>query len=780
MLADPSVGGVLGSVFPELVEGQEAVPGPDSSDTTLAETRLFRALERVIASSPPAIVVVDDIQWIDPPLANVLSVLSTSAEHVRWMFLTRTADRGAAATDLIADLARAGARLDTLQPLTIADAAELVRRTAPDLSDDTVHVAVDRASGSPFVLIELARHAAGSGDLDAVPANVNAVIAAELARLDDDAVAVAEVIAVAGDPRPIGAVTAAAGLQGRRASAAIGTLEAHGLAATDPGRTEIAPGHDLVRAAIRDRMTAPDVETVHHRLADALASVEAAPVLRLAHLLAAGDVGAAEAEAAAVEALDDPAIFSAPHQVAELSRTLIPAIGPIGTDAAGIELRLVIASALFGVGDAAGGRRLITLQQSALDSLDDPVLEALAHLTQVSVVLQAVDSTDQRRRAEAVLERLPADRPTLRARLACWIGHAASAEDDGKARAMADRAEELLGDLDEPTIRAEILTLRLASSLSLEAPPGESDRILAQLEGVMARLPGGETVLGPARLERALRTGRIDDLARAVERLERERTAGHWAVTRWWSFATRATIDLARGDLVAAERSVDEAMAYGAKQAVELTMPAAMLQRFVLDWETGRFGRYHALLPSPEQDATPALAFARVFACIAVGDDRGARGTADLLARPELMTSRPGAGAWPTTVSLAAHAAWILGHAALGEIVLDALEDRPDAGLGVVGLCYLGSIGLARGLARAATGRTDAAIDDLHAALDRETWFGGPIWIARAATAAAGLHEHRDGPGDRDEAARLRRRAEEARAAMTWPEDTVTPTPTPG
>lgn len=771
LAADPSVGETLVAVFPELADvlPSRAVGSvPPTIDADAAQTRVFSALERVVEASPPALIVLDDVHWIDDRLAAVVAHLAQLPGPVRWLFLARNADRRPAAVDLLADLARGGARLDALSPLDEPDAAALVRAAAPNLSVETIDAAVARSGGHPFALVELARHAAGGRDVTTVPTNVEAVIAAEVGRLDDDAARLAETIAVAGRLHPVAAVTSATGIPGRRASAALRTVLARGLAVADDRREHVWASHDLVRSALLAQMAGPEVQATHRRLADALAVAHgAAPVLRLHHLLACGDAPSDEIEAVAAAAIDDPALLAAPHQIADLGTAFLAAAGPVGTTPRFVATRLRIASARFAVGDLTGAQALLDAQRPILDTLDDPVLEAHALLTQTVFAGHGEGADVRARRGEDVLARLEADDVTLAARLACWVGHSVISTDPGRARSLADQADAALADLDLPSVRAEVVGLRLAVSLTHMAPPDETDEVITTLASITERTtdPHATAYLTLARLEQAVRTGTAHDLGRCVERAATVATPAHQVEVRWWARAAQAGWDLVRGDLAAAHKSCEAAMSFGVDHGVQIAVPMALLHRFVLDWDAHTFDELSPLLPPATPEVPATILLAHAHACLAVGDVAGAAAMADRLASPEAMAG-DGPGRWPVVAALSAHAAWRLGHARLGEVVVDALADREEAGLTMVGLCYTGSTSLARGLATAAAGRTDDALETLHAAVERETWFGSPPWIARAARATAGLHERRAGAGDGREAAQLRRRAEVAQAEI--------------
>lgn len=773
LVADRSVGAVLRSAFPDLAPLVTGAPDDvalPAVEVELAQVRLYSALERLVAAAPPALVVIDDVQWIDDRLGDVIGHLIRRGGDTRWLLLVRAGTTAPAAIGLTGDVARGGARIDALRPLGPVPGLALARATAPWLAGDVLHDVVERAHGNPFTLIEMARHAGAGGDLATVPATIEAVVAAELARLDDATRGLAEIVAVAGRPHPLGVVLDAAAVPRGQEAAAVAALTAIGIIETDDRMARVWPGHDLVREAITGRMLDPQVREAHRRLADGLAADPGHDrVLRLEHLLEAGDTADDEAEAAAAAAILDSRLDSAPGDVAALGRSLIARTGAAGRTREQIATRLRISAAGFAIGNVAAATALLDAQREALDALGDPALDALALLARADVSLHS-DRADARwQEAEAVLDRLGPDEPVLAARLATWAGHAATRADRfDPARALADRAAALYGDRALPEQRLEVTLLRTAISMGHGAPPAELDQHLAEVEAIAAATnePGMHVTWAIARLDQAARTATLDDLESAVDRAQALATPVQRVEVRWWVLAARAGLDLMRGDLAAGSTSYLDAMQFGAGRSVALAVPTALLHRFEFDRGRGRLGDFHALLPPPSIDQGAPLLAAQVQMRLAAGDLDGARLGADLLAFEGCVADQ-GPGRWPIAAAVSALTAFDLGHARLGEIVADELDGRPDTGLTCLGLTYQGSLSHARGLAVAAAGRVDEALELLHAAVERETWFGSPPWIARAARATATVHERRARAGDGREAARLRRRADTAEALMT-------------
>ncbi len=299
----------LALILPEL-----GPPAPDSDRATLFEA--IRCALVDIGGEGPAVIVLDDLHWSDEATLDVLAALAGSLPELPLLMIAAYRSdelpRGHALRRLRNELRRAGAldemALDPLDRDGTAAVAESV--LGEPLSPALASVIHDRTQGVPFFVEELAAALAGGGlvrsgadgaELDCgeslpVPATVRDAVLMRAARLPEDARAAADVAAVAGDPFDLELVARIAG------EAGIDELLESGLVAeTVPGTAVFR--HALVRDALYADVAWLRRRSLHERLARGL-ELRAAPGGELAtHWLAAGDEAAARA--ALLRAVDE-------------------------------------------------------------------------------------------------------------------------------------------------------------------------------------------------------------------------------------------------------------------------------------------------------------------------------------------------------------------------------------------------------------------------------------------------------------------------------------------
>jgi len=169
----------------------------------------FRKLFESIAREQPLIAVVDELQWAEPTLLDLLEYLVTFAanEPILLLCLTRPElfdERPSWAAP------RRDATVVTLEPLAERESTTLVRALGathgvPDADLDRI---LATAEGNPLFLEQLLAYRAGGEDGDfAVPPTIQALLAARVDRLDAEERAVILRAAVEGKTFHRGAVT---------------------------------------------------------------------------------------------------------------------------------------------------------------------------------------------------------------------------------------------------------------------------------------------------------------------------------------------------------------------------------------------------------------------------------------------------------------------------------------------------------------------------------------------------------------------------------------------
>ncbi len=213
-----------------------------------------------LAHDAPLLVVVDDVQWVDPTSWLVLAFVANrvAQSQVSFLFASRagTAPAGLEDTPVV--------HLTALRP---QDAAELLDSARPTLDPLVRASIVDRAAGNPLALLELGRDPGGAASSDAtalhtVPASIEAAFAADLPRLPEATRKVLLLAAAGGDDLTV--LARAAGRPGHLARH-LEPAERAGLVRVS-GR-QIVFRHPLIESTVYDLASATQRQQAHAALA---------------------------------------------------------------------------------------------------------------------------------------------------------------------------------------------------------------------------------------------------------------------------------------------------------------------------------------------------------------------------------------------------------------------------------------------------------------------------------------------------------------------------------
>jgi len=248
-----------------------AEPSGAPEETFWAFRRLFEALAR----EQPLIAVVDELQWAEPTLLDLLEYLLTFAsnEPILLLCLTRPElfdERPSWA------IPRRSASIVTLEPLAENESSALVETLAATRAVPEAELAriVATAEGNPLFLEQLLAHRAGDGSGDiAVPPTIQALLAARIDGLDTEERAVLLRAAVEGKTFHRGAV---AELLPERARPMLGarliSLVRQELIRADrshfPGDDGFRFGHSLIQEAAYEAASKELRAEAHERYAD--------------------------------------------------------------------------------------------------------------------------------------------------------------------------------------------------------------------------------------------------------------------------------------------------------------------------------------------------------------------------------------------------------------------------------------------------------------------------------------------------------------------------------
>jgi DNA-binding CsgD family transcriptional regulator len=254
----------------------------------LQPLRIFESAHRALRAVGPALVLVDDLQWIDE-LSLALCHYLVRAAHDRGEPLGliacgRPSPTSVSLSESLAQLLPLmHLRRLELGPLASGEALELISMLAPGLSHEAARELVAQSGGSPFWLEALVRTAGAEVD-------AGRLVTARLRGASGDAGGLLALLAVAGRPLAFGDAAELNGWEVSRVERAVRELVSRGIAVDSGGTVQL--GHDLIRIAAAGEIPEEQRLDVHRRLGDWLTRSAGSDVRRLrealAHRYAAG------------------------------------------------------------------------------------------------------------------------------------------------------------------------------------------------------------------------------------------------------------------------------------------------------------------------------------------------------------------------------------------------------------------------------------------------------------------------------------------------------------
>ena len=250
----------------------------------LEPVRVFEAAHRAFRALQPALLVIDDLQWMDELSYALCHYLLRAARDSRQRLAvfaaTRPHDKG---TELAEALSADRVTVIELSPLSREEGVQLARALDPGLDRSRAVQLYEQARGSPFWLEALVRR----GDAVAGPAQF---LTGRLRGAGADAGALLSLLAVIARPVDLAEAAAFLAWPVERVDAALGDLTVRGIAIRPGATARLA--HDLIREAALGGLPEEPRRELHRRLAERL-ELEAGDDLRqlrqaLEHRQAAG------------------------------------------------------------------------------------------------------------------------------------------------------------------------------------------------------------------------------------------------------------------------------------------------------------------------------------------------------------------------------------------------------------------------------------------------------------------------------------------------------------
>lgn len=451
--------------------------------------RAIRALVEELAAKQPVVLALDDVHWADSASVEAIAHMlrRPPAAPVLLVLCYRT---GQASPVLVGALEAAASHETRAEHLVLGT---LTAEEAAALLPDERGAERDRifleSGGNPFYIEQLLRarmvpeaakasRAPGPETSNQLPAAVAAATEQELRQLPDDARAMLEGAAVAGEPFEPELAAEAAGLPASRALELLDELVVRDLV-----RAEAAPRlfrfrHPIVRRAVYDSIAAGRRLAAHGRTAEALVGLGAPAAVRAHHVALSARGG----DEAAIGALVDAASAVATSAPASAARWLAVALSLLPADQVQRRLGLLsrLAEAQAAAGSLADARETLVEITAALPAGSgaawSQVVAALA-----SVELMLGRSSGARRRLETALQAIPDRSSPHTVPLLVALAMDVSYQGDFKrgAQACARALETVDGGEPAPRVVARSV---LAAMLELQgAPEIQKSKVVASL-----------------------------------------------------------------------------------------------------------------------------------------------------------------------------------------------------------------------------------------------------------------------------------------------------------
>jgi DNA-binding CsgD family transcriptional regulator len=247
----------------------------------LEPIRVFESAHRAFRAVGPALVLVDDLQWLDDLSLALCHYLVRAAEAsgdpLQLIAVARPSPAAASfAASLRHMLPPERVREIDLGPLEEAEALELVRELAPRLRDDAARAIAAKSAGSPFWLEALVRS-------DGAETDAGRLVTARLRGASTDAAALLALLAVAARPLALADAAELSGWDEGRTQQATRELIGRGVAVESAGALRLA--HDLIRAAAAREIPDEQRARIHVQVGEWLVQTAGDDIRRLREAL---------------------------------------------------------------------------------------------------------------------------------------------------------------------------------------------------------------------------------------------------------------------------------------------------------------------------------------------------------------------------------------------------------------------------------------------------------------------------------------------------------------
>ena len=249
--------------------------------SALEPVRVFEAAHRALRAVGAALVLVDDLQWVDDLSLALCHYLVRAAEAsgspLALIAFGRASPNSSSLETSLGQLLPRDRRVSIeLGPLTRDEAVALAKALAPRIDDDEARELARKCEGSPFWLEALA-YTAGA-EVDA-----GRLVTARLHGATADTSELLALLSVAGRPLALADAATLNGWNTERMEQAAFDLAVRGVAIETGGTIRLS--HDLVRAAALDEIPPERRVDVHRRLGEWLELTAGSDLRRLREAL---------------------------------------------------------------------------------------------------------------------------------------------------------------------------------------------------------------------------------------------------------------------------------------------------------------------------------------------------------------------------------------------------------------------------------------------------------------------------------------------------------------
>lgn len=261
----PALGNGLSLLVPDL--------GRDET-TELTRDRLFAGVSELVSttahSSPPVLIVLDDVQWLDPASAELTHYVARTSKQLP-VLLVLVARSEELADNAVLSKALRGLRRERLtrdlrlEPLEADAVGELVRRVGASIPAETVY---RQSGGNPLFALELVRGLIPGSET--LPRSVADAVRDRVERLAPGAYDVLRWAAVLGSQFVVERLESVTVMGSDEVLDALESLERYALVrgVGSPGEYRFA--HEVVRRVVYADISEPRRQLMHRRVARCL------------------------------------------------------------------------------------------------------------------------------------------------------------------------------------------------------------------------------------------------------------------------------------------------------------------------------------------------------------------------------------------------------------------------------------------------------------------------------------------------------------------------------